>query len=306
MESSSLNTAARRSLGRVGAFVAASFTEPPSIDWQREAVRRIETAGYRTAWSNEPVGGKDVFAQIAVLLAETDRITFGTGIANIWARLPQITNAASALLAQAYPDRFVLGLGVGYPQQAAAAGREFGRPLATMRDYLERMHAPVQPPAPETPYARIIAANGPKMVALAGELADGVMPAAMPPAFTARIRQELGPDKLVVVALGVNVDTDADRARASARASVEAGLARLPAKAATLADLGFTTEEIAPVSDRLVDALAAHGSPDRIAALIREHLDAGADHVALIPGGAEIGASLDQLGELAPVLADLA
>ncbi len=200
----------------------------------------------------------------------------------------------------------MLGLGVGYPQQAAAAGREFGRPLATMRDYLERMHAPVLPPAPVAPYARIIAANGPKMVALGGELADGVMPAAMPSAFTARIRQKLGPDKLVVVGLGVDVDADADRARAAARASVEAGLARLPAKAAALADLGFTADEIAPVSDRLVDALAGHGSPDRIAALIREHLDAGADQVALIPGGAEIGASLDQLGELAPVLADLA
>ena len=124
----------RRSLGKVGGFVPASFTEPPSIDGQREAVRRIEAAGYPAAWSNEPVGGKDVFAQVAVLLAATERLTFATGIANIWARIPQIANAAAALLAQAYPDRFVLGLGVGYPQQAELAGRDSAgrwRPCAT-------------------------------------------------------------------------------------------------------------------------------------------------------------------------------
>jgi probable F420-dependent oxidoreductase len=305
MDSTTVVGTARRSLGPVGAFVPASFTEPPSIDRQRDAVRRLEHAGYRTAWSNEPIGGKDVFTQVAILLAGTERITFGTGIANIWARLPEITNAASALLAQAYPDRFVLGLGVGYAQQAAVAGREFGRPLATMRDYLERMNAPVQPPAPEAPYARIIAANGPKLVALAGELADGVMPAAMPPGFTARVREELGPDKLLVVGLGVVTDRDAGRARAAARDTVASGLARSPAKAAVLADLGFTAAEVAEVSDRLVDSVAGHGSPDRIAGLVREHLDAGADHVALISSGPDTEAGLRQLETLASNFAGL-
>ena len=175
-----------------------------------------------------------------------------------------------------------------------------------MRDYLERMKAPVQPPAPEAPYARIVAANGPKMVALAAELADGVMPAGMPPAFTARTREQLGPAKLLVVGLGFTVDADADRARAAARDSVAANLARSPARAAALAELGFTADEVAAVSDRLVDALSGHGSRERIAALIREHLDAGADHVALIPGGASVGANLDQLELLAPALAGLA
>ena len=306
MDDTTVVGTARRSLGAVGGFVPASFTEPPSIDGQREAVRRIEAAGYPAAWSNEPVGGKDVFAQVAVLLAATERLTFATGIANIWARIPQIANAAAALLAQAYPDRFVLGLGVGYPQQAELAGRDFGRPLATMRDYLERMKAPVQPPAPEAPHARIVAANGPKMVALAAELADGVMPAGMPPAFTARTRDQLGPDKLLVVGLGFTVDADADRARAAARDSVAANLARSPARAAALAELGFTADEVAAVSDRLVDALSGHGSAGRIAALIGEHLDAGADHVALIPGGGGVGPNLEQLELLAPALAGLA
>jgi alkanesulfonate monooxygenase SsuD/methylene tetrahydromethanopterin reductase-like flavin-dependent oxidoreductase (luciferase family) len=144
------------------------------------------------------------------------------------------------------------------------------------------------------------------MIALAAELADGIFPAGLPPKFSAHARRLLGPDKLLVVGLGFTVDADADRARAAARDSVAAGIARSPSRAAALVDLGFTADEVAAVSDRLVDALSGHGSPERIAALIREHLDAGADHVALIPGGASVGASLEQLEVLAPALADLA
>jgi alkanesulfonate monooxygenase SsuD/methylene tetrahydromethanopterin reductase-like flavin-dependent oxidoreductase (luciferase family) len=93
-------------------------------------------------------------------------MVFGTGIANIWARQPQTTHGAAAPLAPAYPGRFALGLAVGYPHQAASTGREFGSPPATMRDYLDRMAAPTQPPAPDVAYPRISAANGSKMLAL--------------------------------------------------------------------------------------------------------------------------------------------
>jgi alkanesulfonate monooxygenase SsuD/methylene tetrahydromethanopterin reductase-like flavin-dependent oxidoreductase (luciferase family) len=124
--------AAREALGPVGAFLPIQTTSAPSADQQREAVRRLEWAGYRAAWTNE-AGGKDALVQLAVLLAATGRMVFGTGIANIWSRSPQTLQGGAALLAQAYPGRFVLGLGVGYPRQAAAVGREFGRPLATMR-----------------------------------------------------------------------------------------------------------------------------------------------------------------------------
>ena len=298
--------AARLSLGRVGAYLPAPAMTPMSVAEQRDAAQRLERAGYRCAWANEPIGGKDVFAQVAVLLAATERITFGTGIANIWARLPQIAHGASAWLAQAYSHRFVLGLGVGYPQQAEVADREFGRPLATMREYLERMDSPVRPPAAETPYPRLIGANGPMMVALADELADGVIPAMMPPAFTKRARLQLAPDKLIVMSLSVVADADTDQARAAARDRLVAFLARSPARAAILAELGFTAEEVADLSDRLVDALIGNGSPDTIAALVREHLEAGADHVALIPPGTSVEADLEQLERIAPALADLA
>ena len=129
--------------------------------------------------------GKDALVQLAVLLGATERMVFGTSVANIWAREPQTMYAAAAQLAEAYPDRFVLGLGVGYPQQAASTGRDFGSPLATMHDYRDRMDSQTWPPAPEAAYARIIAANGPKMLALAGEISDGALPAGLPPEFTA-------------------------------------------------------------------------------------------------------------------------
>ena len=163
MTSSTVVREARRALGLVGVFLPVPTTSAPPVDLQRDAVRRLERAGYRAAWTNETVGGKDALVQLAVLMAATDRMVFGTGIANIWARSPQTAHGASALLAQAYPGRFVLGLGVGYPQQAASVGREFGSPVATMRDYLDRMGAPTQLPAPDVAYPRIIGANGPKM-----------------------------------------------------------------------------------------------------------------------------------------------
>jgi probable F420-dependent oxidoreductase len=199
-------------LGPVGALLPVSFTELPPIGLQRESVRRLEAAGYGAAWTNEVIGGKDALVQLAVLLAATERLVFGTGIANIWARHPQTMHGAAALLAQAFPGRLVLGLGVGYPQQAVSAGLEFGRPLATMRGYLERMTAESQPPAPAVPYPRIVAANGPKMLALAADAADGALPAWQPPDFTAKARATLGPDKLLVVGLPVDPDKPTDTA----------------------------------------------------------------------------------------------
>lgn len=200
-------------LGPVGALLPVSFTELPPIDLQRESVRRLEAAGYGTVWTNEVIGGKDALVQLAVLLAATERLAFGTGIANIWARHPQTMHGAAALLAQAFPGRLVLGLGVGHPEQAASAGLEFGRPLATMRSYLERMTAASFPPAPEVHYPRIVAANGPKMLALAAEVADGVLPAWQPPEFTAKARAELGPDKLLVVGVKVSPDEPTQAAK---------------------------------------------------------------------------------------------
>jgi probable F420-dependent oxidoreductase len=295
---------ARQSLGPVGVCLPVSFTSTPQADLQRAAVRRLEDAGYQAIWTNEVIG-KDAFVQLGVLLAAAERTVFGTFIANIWARPAQTMHAAAAQLAEAYPGRLAVGLGVGYPEQAASVGQKFGSPLATMRDYLDRMDSPTWPQAPAAAYPRIIAANGPKMLALAGEIADGAMPAGLPATFTAQAREVIGPDKLLVVGLSVIPDADADQAKAAARESVSGRLAA-PSYAARIAGLGYSAQEIAEVSDRLVDAIVAHGDSTAIAVKVREHLLAGADHVTLLmPIGREFSAGIDQLEQLAPALAEL-
>jgi probable F420-dependent oxidoreductase len=296
--------AARETLGPVGGYLPVGFTTAVPVDLQRTAVGRLERAGFRTVWTNEVIGGKDALVQLAVLLAATEGMAFGTGIANIWARQPQTMHAAAAMLAQAYPRRLVLGLGVGYPEQAASAGREFGRPLATMRDYLRHMDDQTWPPAADVAYPRIVGAMGPKLLALGGEHADGAMPAGLPPTFTAQARRVLGPDKLLVVGLTVIADRDVDWARDIARQTVSANLGRT-SYAATMAGLGFPDRELADVSDRIVDEVVAHGGPDAIATKVREHLTAGADHVALmLPMGTEFAVGVDQLEWLTPALVE--
>jgi len=295
---------ARQSLGPVGVCLPVSFTSTPQADLQRAAVGRLEDAGYQAIWTNEVIG-KDAFVQLGVLLAAAERTVFGTFVGNIWARPAQTMHAAAAQLAEAYPGRLAVGLGVGYPEQAASVGQKFGSPLATMRDYLDRMDSPTWPQAPDAAYPRIIAANGPKMLALAGEIADGAMPAGLPATFTAQAREALGPDKLLVVGLSVIPDADADQAKAAARESVSGRLAA-PSYAARIAGLGYSAQEIAEVSDLLVDAIVAHGDSTAVAVKVREHLLAGADHVTLLlPIGGEFTAGVDQLEQLAPALAEL-
>jgi probable F420-dependent oxidoreductase len=297
--------AARRALGPVGVFLPFSRTSAPSAELQREAVRRLEHAGYRATWTNEAVGGKDALVQLAVLLAATERMVFGTAIANIWARPPQTAQGAAALLAQAFPGRFVLGLGVGYPHQAASVGRRYGSPVATMRDYLDRMPGPTQLPAPDVDYPKIIGANGPRMLALAGESADGAMPAMVPPEFTIQARQLLGPHKLLAVGLAVVADADPARAKAAARQRVADRLGQPGTYAATMARLGYSEREISQVSDRLVDGIVGYGDAAAIAAKVRMHLNAGADHVMVMSAATELDDGVEQLEQLAPTLAGL-
>lgn len=287
---------ARQALGPVGVLLPVTFTDMPSAEVQRDAVRRLERSGYRTAWTNEVIG-KDALVQLAVLLGATDSMAFGTGIANIWARPPQTMNAAAAQLAEAYPNRFVLGLGVGHPQQAESTGRDYGRPLATLRQYRDQMDGQTWPPAPDVAYPRIIAALGPKMLALAGEIADGALPAGLPPAFTTHARQLLGADKLLVVGLSVLADGDIDRAREALAVNLGS-----PSFAATVAGLGYSDREITEISDRLVNDVIGYGSPDAIADKVRAHLAAGADHVEVMLPTGDFAGGISQFEQLAPAL----
>ncbi|MFI5612586.1 LLM class flavin-dependent oxidoreductase [Amycolatopsis sp. NPDC051903] len=274
----------------VGVCLPVNFTVTPPVSEQLAAVRRLETAGYRTVWTNEVIG-KDAFTQLAVLLSATSELSFGTCVATIWARPPQTAHAAAAYLAQAFPGRFTLGLGVGYPQQAESVGRSFGPPLSTMRDYLAGLSADTSPPAPTASFPTILGANGPKMLALAADLADGALPAGLPPEHTASARRILGPDKHLVVGLSIADSLE------TARHTVSAWLAR-PSFASTIADFGYPT-----AGDDVVRALVACGGPDSVADLAHAHLAAGADHVTLLPPmGTPFGEGIDHLLTLAPAL----
>lgn len=290
--------AVRRRFGAVGTYLPLGFTSATPVSVQCEVAVRLEAAGFPAVWTNEVIGGKDALVHLGVLLAATTRLAVGTGIANMWARAPQTLHAGAAMLAEAYPDRVVLGVGVGYPQQAAATGRDFGRPLATLGRYLDQMNDQTWPPAPSTGYPRIVGAIGPKMLALAAQKADGAMCAGLPPQYTARARDTLGPDKLVVVGMSVIFDDDHDRARGAARATVETNLGRASYRAA-LSGLGFGDQS----DDRLVAAAVGHGGLDAIAQNAREHLRAGADHVVLmLPFDSEFDSATEQLVAMAPKL----
>ena len=302
-------SAARDTLGQVGVLLPQSFTAATPLIEQRDAVRRLEEAGFTAAWGNERIGGKDTLVQLALLLSATERIVFGTSVMNIWARAPQTAHSAAAMLAQSYPRRLILGMGVGYPQQAAAVGREFVSPVRIMRTYLETMTTPGSPPFTYDPaaitYPRLVGANGPNMLALARDAADGAVPSGWTPEFTAEARRVLGPGKLLVMGITLIPDADKDRAWKAARDSVALLLAVVPDRAKTLRRLGYTERDITEVSDRLVNAMVAYGEPAAIRAKVEEHLAAGADHVAFLP--AETQGDQEQLDllRIAPVITDV-
>jgi len=222
----------------------------------RATVADLDDLGYSTLWLPE-TGGREAMSQAALVLAATRGTTVATGVASIHARTPATTGAAERTLREAYPGRFLLGLGVSHPALVA----DWPPPIPAMREYLRAL-----PPGPD----RIIAALGPAMLRLAARHAAGALPLGMPVAHTASARALLGPDRLLaVVQLVVHGPDPTGLARQAVQAS-------LPNREKLLRDLGLD-----PDSDRIVDALVAVGDPDTIAARIREHLDAGADHVAL-------------------------
>lgn len=301
--------AARAALGPIG--VSMPTLGPTTVfpmSEQLAGVRRLEQAGYRAAWAREGVGGHDSLVELATFLGMTDSMAFGSSVANTWARPALTMHAAASVLAEAYPDRFVLGLGAGLPFHAQALGHTYARPLDRMRTYLEEMLAPREmvASAPQA-YARIIAANGPRMIDLARDSADGAHPGIIPVETTSAVRQQIGPSKLLVVAMVSVPMPDRDAARDAARQAA-AGMLCFPGSpyGANLARLGYTQEEMAAGSDRVLDAVLPYGGPDEIAAKAQAHLDAGADHVLVntaLPGYAS---GIEQFEWLAPALTSIA
>ncbi|GAA1822970.1 TIGR03620 family F420-dependent LLM class oxidoreductase [Planosporangium flavigriseum] len=285
----------RERLGPTGVWLAL-LTRLPA-EQQREGVRRIEVLGYGSVWGGEVVGNNDIFVQEASWLCGSSTITVGTGIANIWARHPATAQAATAAIGDAWPHRFVLGLGVSHSAIVERTGQAYERPLERMREYLDWMdQAPVKP---FHPVPRVLAALRPRMLELARDRADGAHTYFVPTAHTARAREILGPDRLLIPEQAVVVDANPVAARMVARRHTEFYL-DLPNYVNNLRHLGFSDEDFQDAgSDRLVDAIVAWGDNDAIAARVREHRDAGADHVLLQPLAPDLDGAISQLEELA-------
>ena len=267
-------------LGRVGIWYG-SIDALPTPDAQR-AAQVVEELGFGALWVAEAVG-RDPFVSSAVLLSATSQLKLATGIANIYARDPMTMVAGQKTLAEAYPGRFLLGIGVSHGHLVAGVRKhDYSKPYSYMVEYLDRMDkALFMAKGPDDDGGRLLAALGPKMLELSATRANGAHPYFTTPEHTAIARETLGPDALLAPEQMVVLSTDADEARRIGRAGMKIYLG-LPNYWNNLKRLGFTDADREDGgSDRLVDAIVAWGTEDQIAERVAAHHAAGADHVCV-------------------------
>jgi probable F420-dependent oxidoreductase len=267
-------------LGRVGIWTFTLDLVPSSR--AVEHVAELDELGYGAVWVPEAVG-REAFTNAALLLRGGSSIKVATGIASIWARDAMAAAAAHKTVGEAYPGRFLLGLGVSHqPMVEGVRGHIYDRPYSAMRDYLDRMDAALFMAAePEVSPERVLAALGPRMLRLAADRAAGAHPYFVPPEHTAVAREALGPDAILAVEQAVVLETDPARAREIARTHTST-YTDLPNYTGNLRRFGFGDDDFpGGGSDRLVDAIVAWGDLDAIRDRVAAHHAAGADHVCL-------------------------
>ncbi|MFG2953607.1 TIGR03620 family F420-dependent LLM class oxidoreductase [Streptomyces sp. NPDC048291] len=269
-------------LGKFGIYTFDFEVQPAAQ--VRASVLELEEQGWQALWIPELLG-RDAFTHAGYLLSSTERLRVVNGIAQIWSRGARWAYGAGLLLADAYPDRHVLGLGFGGGQGPGT------KPLAAMTAYLDEMDALQTPnPLPRTPMRRIMAAYGPKMLELAGRRTGGAQTYHVNVAHTAQAREILGPDTFLGVEHAVLFESDPDKARAIAREHLHIYL-NSPYNIAKFRRLGYTEQEIADGSDRIVDDLVFWGDLDTVVEKLHGHVTAGADHVAVQVIGIKPGES---------------
>ena len=292
--------AVRAGLGRVGVWTFA-FDALPAGD-VREAVAAIETLGYPALWVPEGGSSREIFAHLSLLLAATERITVCSGIANVTARHHEAMAGGARTLADAYGERVVVGIGIGHQYTAGRRRQEWEDPVGRMTAYLDDMEAVRAGPDPVVPVRRLIAALGPRMLEVAATRALGAHTYFVPVEHTARARELLGPEPVLAVEQTAIVSGDPAVARGIARPWA-ADYLELPNYANNWRRLGYGDELGDGGSDRFIDAAFAWGDVSAIANRVREHLDAGADHVCIqVISGRDDDACLPALGELAAEL----
>ncbi|UOZ04476.1 TIGR03620 family F420-dependent LLM class oxidoreductase [Amycolatopsis sp. WQ 127309] len=271
-------------LGRYGIWTFDFEDQPASL--ARDTAQELEDLGWRAVWIPER-DGREALTHAGFLLASTRRLAVVNGIAQIWSREPRWTRGAALLLADAYPDRHLLGLGFGAGRPGTTS------PLRAMNDYLDAIDTATNTnPAPAAPMRRVLAAYGPKMLELARDRSAGAHTYHVTPRHTAQAREILGERPFLGVEHAVLFETDPARAREIAREHLHPYLTQRY-NVAKFLRLGYTEADIdgGRGSDRIVDDLVFWGDLDTIAGRLEEHLDAGADHVGVQVVGIEPGQS---------------
>lgn len=269
----------------------------------RAVAAELEELGVGALWYPEAVGSKESLACGALLLSWTRSMKIASGITSIYSRDATAAANGARALADAFPGRFVLGIGISHAPQVAARGHEYGRPLTTMRAYLDAMDcAPFDGPLPDRQPARLLAALNPRMLRLAAERCGGAHTYFMPPEHTAKAREILGPGPALAVEVGFALGGDAD----GIAEHVDGHLPRDNYRRALLFS-GFGEEDLAGRGSRnLLERVVVCGTVDDVVARAREHLAAGATHVCVQALGADRSdPQLEQLREVVPALREL-
>jgi probable F420-dependent oxidoreductase len=264
-------------LGRVGVAVGGTVTG--------QEAREVERLGYGTLWVAGSPAAELAFAE--PILAQTTTLQLATGIVNVWTAAAKDVAESFHRIDAAYPGRFLLGIGVGHPEHTA----EYRKPYDAVVDYLDELDAAGVPA-----HRRVLAALGPRMLELAARRSAGAHPALTTPEHTALARKTLGSEALLAPSLLASINPDPDASRTVGRQMIGNYLGTVN-YASSWRRLGFTDDDLAPPgSDRLIDALLAHGTAEAVAKRVNEHLGAGADHVAVLsPDPAKLMSTLAEL-----------
>ena len=248
----------------------------------QDSVAELEALGFRCVWLPEAVG-REPFASSALLLSATRTMVIATGIASIYSRAATTMQAGWKTLTEAFPDRFLLGVGASHqPMVEGVHGVPYDKPYSTMVAYLDAMDRGMYfAAAPTAVPQRVLAALGPRMLKLAAERGLGAHPYFVPVEHTALSREVMGEGPLLAPEQMAVFDTDPVTARATARRAMATYLG-LPNYTNNLRRLGWGDDDLLHGgSDRLVDAIVVWGSLDTIVRRVKDHLDAGADHVCV-------------------------
>ena len=274
-----MSNAEQPDLGRIGLWTFALDVQPMAK--AQEAAAEIDEMGFGTVWLPEAVG-REIFSSSALILSATKNIKVASGIASIAARTAHTMQSGWKTLSEAFPGRFVLALGVSHSHMVTKLHKlSYDKPYSNMVEYLDVMDkSPYAGAAPQSPMYRMIGALGPKMLQLSAERTAGAHPYFTTPQHTAEARALMGAKPLIAPEIAVIFETDKDKARATARKFMST-YTRLPNYANSLMRLGFTQDDVTNQSDRLVDEIVTWGTLDKIAARIKEHHDAGANHVCV-------------------------